>query len=496
VRRSGTWMAVAAALMMAGCGGGGGGVSPQIMRPTPPPSRIVRISADPFANASSRHATEVEPSAFSSGATIVTAVQAGRFFVAGASDIAFATSLDAGATWTAGTLPGTTDIVQPGSPFQSVSDPVVAFDVAHTSWLIGSLPVRDDNAPTPAALVSRSADGVHWSDPIQVSPGQSTTDKDWIGCDNIRSSQFFGRCYLEWDEPGRNGIVHMSTSADGGLTWGPVRNTFGNFAGIGGQVITQPSGAAIVPIDDNNLANVFAFTSVDGGNSWSQVVHVSTIVDHFEGGGLRSGPLPSAAGDGAGNAYVIWQDCRFRANCAANDLVLSTSSNGTSWTAPARIPIDAVTSGVDHFLPGLSIDPLTSGAGAHLALTYYFYPNSACTFAGCQLFAGFISSPNGGATWSAPVTLAGPMSLSWLAPTNQGPMVGDYSAAAFSAGRPFAIFTAAHAPAGGLLDEAMYASRAGALQLLSVAARSSAGDKPIPGTVSDHPPRTGPVRIR
>ncbi|MBC5806643.1 MAG: exo-alpha-sialidase [Candidatus Eremiobacter antarcticus] len=466
------------------------------LTPTPPPSGIVRISADPFTNASSRHASEVEPSAFAAGATIVAAAQAGRFFVAGASDIAFATSLDAGATWTAGILPGTTDIVQPGSPFQSVSDPVVAFDAAHNTWLIGSLPVRSDNGATPAALVSRSSDGVHWNDPVQVSPGQSSIDKDWIGCDDMRTSPFFGHCYLEWDEPAANGLVHMNTSTDGGATWGPIRNTSGNLAGIGGQVIVQPSGAVIVPIDDNTEQNVFAFTSADGGNSWSQAVHVSTIVDHFEGGGLRSGPLVSAAGDAAGNAYAVWQDCRFRARCAANDLVISTSVNGVTWTAPARIPIDALTSSADHFLPGLSVDPATAGSNAHLALTYYYYPNSACTAASCQLFAGFISSPNGGATWSAAVTLAGPMSLSWLAPTNQGPMVGDYCAAAFSAGRPFAIFTAARASAGGLLNEAMYASRVGALGLLSLAQRSSAGEKPIPGIVSDHPPRVRPVRIR
>ena len=59
------------------------------------------------------------------------------------------------------------------------------------------------------------------------------------------------------------------------------------------------------------------------------------------------------------------------------------------------------TSGVDHFIPGLAVDPATSGAGAHLALTYYFYPNAACTAATCELDVGYISSPDGGAHWSA-----------------------------------------------------------------------------------------------
>jgi hypothetical protein len=63
---------------------------------------LTRISSDPFGNLASQHATEVEPSASAFGSTIVAAVQAGRFFNGAASGIAFATSTDAGATWTQG----------------------------------------------------------------------------------------------------------------------------------------------------------------------------------------------------------------------------------------------------------------------------------------------------------------------------------------------------------------------------------------------------------
>jgi len=44
----------------------------------------------------------------------------------------------------------------------------------------------------------------------------------------------------------------------------------------------------------------------------------------------------------------------------------------------------------------------------------------------CQLEVGFVSSTDGGQTWSRPEVLAGPMPLSWLATRNQGAMVGDY----------------------------------------------------------------------
>ena len=87
------------------------------------------------------------------------------------------------------------------------------------------------------------------------------------------------------------------------------------------------------------------------------------------------------------------------------------------------MPIDAVTSTVDHFIPGIAVDRVTSGATARIGLTYYYYPTASCTASTCQLDAGFISSVNGGSTWSAATQLAGPMNLSWLPNTSAGPDV-------------------------------------------------------------------------
>jgi len=87
-------------------------------------------------------------------------------------------------------------------------------------------------------------------------------------------------------------------------------------------------------------------------------------------------------------------------------LALSTSPDGISWTAPSRIPIDPLTSTVDHFIPGLAVDPATAGSTAHLTLTYYSYSQTNCTFTDCAMSVGFVSSADGGTTWSAPQTLA------------------------------------------------------------------------------------------
>ena len=68
---------------------------------------LTRVSADPFTNPTSQHATEVEPDTFANGSTVVAAFQVGRFFDGGATDIGFARSTDGGATWDApGFLPG------------------------------------------------------------------------------------------------------------------------------------------------------------------------------------------------------------------------------------------------------------------------------------------------------------------------------------------------------------------------------------------------------
>ena len=70
---------------------------------------LTRVSTDPYTNATSQHATEVEPDTFADHGTVVATFQVGRFFNGGATDIGFVRSGDGGATWDApGFLPGMT----------------------------------------------------------------------------------------------------------------------------------------------------------------------------------------------------------------------------------------------------------------------------------------------------------------------------------------------------------------------------------------------------
>jgi hypothetical protein len=250
----------------------------------------------------------------------------------------------------------------------------------------------------------------------------------------------------------------MSTSIDGGLNWGTALDTVGDAAGYAGQPLVQPNGRVVVPILSSDASAILSFASSDGGATWSKPTEISPVTDHPVAAGLRAEPIPSAEIDDSGKIYLIWQDCRFRPGCTSNDLVIATTTEVgyPSWSTVSRVPIDPVSSGVDHFIPGLAVDASTSGATAALALTYYYYPEAGCSWDACQLGVGFISSGDGGTSWSPSTQIAGPMSLSWLPDTTHGLMVGDYISTSFSAGVPHSFFALALAPNGGSLNEAIY----------------------------------------
>lgn len=439
-----------------------------------PAFSLTRVSADPFTVPPGQHATEVEPHVLANGMTQVAAFQTGRIVGGGGTAIGWATSTNGGTTWTHGFLPGLT-VGNGNGPYSAASDPAVAYDAKHGVWMIATLPISN-TSETPAVVVSRSTDGgFTWNDPVSVGPNVVSSDKNWIVCDSTSSSPFYGNCYVEWDNPDTGDQILMSTSSDGGLTWGAATATANRSTGIGGQPLVQPNGTVVVPIETFGIS---AYTSTNGGASWSAPVTVANIQSHTDAGGIRSGPLPSAAVDAAGTVWVVWEDCRFRANCSTNDLVYSTSSDGVTWSAVTRIPIDPVTSTVDHFIPGIGIDPTTSGATAHVAIHYYYYSSTSCTKATCQLYVGYISSHNGGSTWSAFRRLAGPMQLGWLPNSQNGLMVGDYIATVFSSGVPHGVFAVAAAKAGTKFNEAMYTAQ-GLIVPETGRQFSSAHDRPL-----------------
>ena len=447
---------------------------------------LQKISVDRFTNTDSVHKTEVEPDTFSWGSTIVSAFHVARrpgSIGWGSGDVGFATSTDAGSTWAFGYLPGLTVNYKNGT-YGAAADPSVAFDAKHNVWMISTLPLvglSSSSTKIGDVAVSLSKDGLAWSKPINIDKTH-LDDKNWTVCDNTSTSPFYGNCYTEWDQAFGSEDVLMSVSSDGGKTWGAGKASQDHAIGLGGEPLVQPNGTVIVPFQGSG---VNAFVSSDGGQTWGKSVLVSNIDEHAVAGGFRNFNLPSADVDGGGTAYVVWSDCRFRSGCKANDIVLSTSTNGTTWTTVARIPIDDVTSGVDHFLPGIGVDPNTSGPSARLTVVCYYYPVSNCG-SSCSLDVGFTTSSDGGQTWTAGQQIAGPMQLTWLPVSDAGFMIADYIGVSYTNGNPFGVFAVANAPHGTTLDEAMYTTKEPLLAPDNAKRFSSKNDHPVPNAKSDH----------
>jgi hypothetical protein len=441
---------------------------------------LIKVSHDPYTDPAAQHATEVEPVMVVHEDTIVTAFQVGRFIGAGADNIGWATSKDGGRTWRHGFLTGTTSVV--GGAWPAISLPTIVFDRKHKTYLIAMMPF-DENGDGRGILVSRSVDGLHWSAPATAAASDGENGH-WFACDNSAESPHYGNCYdayLDYSS-GTAAVNALVVSKDGGLTWSAPVSSPDQTAGLPTSIAIQPNGHFVVlgRTGGPNGDQAYAIPSFDGGLSLQATVDITT--HQFDFPWLRADPDLSSAVDSHGTIYVVFPDCRFRANCsdpgcrfapttsfcATNDLVLTTSQDGVNWSALKRIPIDRVTSSVDHVITGLGL--LNDGddrTGTKLALTYYFLPNgnlrdgTTCTSSTCLVSAGFISSDDSGRSWHEAHKIAGPMAQSWLVPTFAGEMVADYISAVFVDGKPYGAFAIAQPPNSktGQFDEAIYATK-------------------------------------
>jgi len=399
-----------------------------------------RSSQDPYRGGPSQHETEVEPDSFANGKTIVSVFQVGRIFDGGARNIGFAISGDSGRSWKRGFLRGLTP---------RASDPSIAYDRNHGEWLVASLVFGA--GPGSSIDISRSADGVHWDNPVvAIATGSSFgQDKEWVACDNWPQSPRYGNCYLSYSDTDSEEVV-AQVSDDGGATWAapvaapvfPGRGSIrGSFA-PGVQPLALPTGRVVIPYyDEGKISEV---RSDDGGVTWTQQVGIAPA-SYKTHAGLRAAPLPTSAISSDGRAYVAWADCSFHAGCTANDIVYTSSVDGIAWTPVARIP----TGTGDAELPGLDADPVRPG---RLALACY-------VLRGSSLDVRFVSSGNAGASWTKPKLLDSRKTpTAWIARTSLGSMVGDYISTSFAGNRAVPVFALAQRPRGSRLHESMFAT--------------------------------------
>jgi hypothetical protein len=416
-----------------------------------------QISIDPLTDTVGQHETGVEPDSISFGNTVVATFQVGRMQTGGASGIGWATSVDGGRTWTSGVLPHLTVHGSPPGPYTRVSDPTVAYDRVHGVWLISVLALRDVRVSMSSLVVSRSSDGLTWSAPITVSPeiGRFAHDKNWIACDTGAASPHAGNCYVAWSDLRtlEDAGLAVSTSSDGGLTWGAPSTR--RIAGAGGFLpVVRPDGSIVVPFLQEGAVGVSR--STDGGRTFSAPVRIShqgwrPLLE------LRAPPFPSAEVDASGRVFVAWPDCRYRFGCLANDILLARSPDGVRWSRPVRVPTGRALDLFNHVLPGLAVDSTTRGGATRLALAFYVVRPRGCPV-NCSIEARFISSRDGGRRWSAAEPLSAPVPLDAF-PLAGARFPGDYISTSFVAdGVAVPVFASAAAPFDGRFHQGVFAT--------------------------------------
>jgi hypothetical protein len=405
-----------------------------------------RISRDPYKGDGAQHETEVEPDSFTTGRTTAAVFQVGRRHEGGATNIGYAVTTNDGTTWRNGFLPGLTDAGRPAGVNLRASDPAVAYDAAHATWLVSTLALGDGIT---RLAVNRSPDGSTWSGATFAAEESGSGgdegiafDKNWIGCDNTPTSPFYGRCYLVYTHSAADDMLQVRSSVDGGQTWSPGVDV-GARPAVGAFPAVRPTGELVlVYLWETSQAAIAASRSTDGGASWAPPVRIAEVDGRCRVRGFRAFPLPSADVDAAGRVWAAWHDCT-APGASTSSAFVASSTDGSAWST--RV---AATRGRDALLPAIGIDPATG----RIALAYMRSGPGG-------IDVELVESTSG-ATWGAPRRLsAQSMPLDWMPTTTSGRMLGDYISVHYSRGRPLVVWVLATEPVGSSFRQAVYATR-------------------------------------
>ncbi|HEY3351053.1 MAG TPA: hypothetical protein VGM13_14840 [Thermoanaerobaculia bacterium] len=187
-----------------------------------------------------------------------------------------------------------------------------------------------------------------------------TTPKDGGG--TLTQTFTGGRAYLAYSVfvGGTNNLytkLLVASSSDCGATWGnPVKVTEGSHINQGAALAIDPVTGAVT-VAWRRFANgkdpngILVSRSTDGGKKWSSEVSVVALPSYdatkpsaptlFDqgttSGSFRTNAYPALAADGSGRLYLAWSQRGIGPNGDAR-VVVSTSTNGTAWSAP--VPVD------------------------------------------------------------------------------------------------------------------------------------------------------------
>jgi hypothetical protein len=369
----------------------------------------------------------------------------------GGGSLAITYSSDGGATWKQTVLPR-----DPTEAFQS--DPAVDWTSDGTVW---STTISVFESPFRLFLHAyKSTDGgASWKFDSNISSAdQSSADKQMMWTDHSDQSPYKDNIYVIWHD-GR--AVFVSHHTPGGGWSDPLQISRGETVGtgIGSDIKTDGLGRVYAFWPDTGSRKIYFAKSTDGGQSFSAPAVVSPTFQSFQT------ILPAQASRGAllyttaavqlngksSNVYVAWTDlsgakgCNTPVNdpqdnvnstCKARIWFSRSIDGGTKWTKAKAI--NNPTSKNDQFNPWLAIDESTGLLG----LMYYDSVGGPRT----SVNVFFQASANGGTTWSSPVRVSSASSDD--EDFNDPNQFGDYNALSAAAGTFFPSWTDRRDPAG------------------------------------------------
>src|SRR4051812_29771616 len=340
--------------------------------------------------------TQTEPSIAVNPADPLNAVasyQEGRVDAGGDAGNGWATTFDGGRTWIHGYLRGLTRTT--GGSFDRASDAVVTFgaDPDHRGHYLvyanslvfndGSGPSGDANQSGMAVNVSKDG-GRTWSKAVVLEQDglAGLNDKNWIVADNGRGAgHTTGRVYVVWDRISPMVYTYCDSHCDKLSNWANGTTGNGTFyvydpePGIGSWPLVLPNGDLGVvfqgdfggtpsvpsqPTDQPEFSPgasqlQYAVAHGAGSTPFPAPLAFQPIPNGIAANRgtavheQRAGTLPAAAVDPkTGVIYVAWEDGRFRSD-GLNDIVVTSSADGVTWTKVRRVNPGGLANHVDHW---------------------------------------------------------------------------------------------------------------------------------------------------
>jgi hypothetical protein len=318
-----------------------------------------------------------KPGFFNEPAIAVDPANPQQLVVAWQINASVAYSSDAGQTWTIaeGTAP---------KDYRVSGDVSLAYDSAGHAFLcyiafdkLGTTNYWAHGATRNGIFVRRSLDGGKTWEPEartvishDSTPNIPFEDKPWVVADT--SSLHPENVYIGWTQFTLSATdLLFARSTDGGKTWskpfklnsvsGLPRDDNGALEGFHGVV--GPDGTLYTIWDDRD--GIMMAISHDGGATFSKDRRIMNAGPGYFGitGVARSNGFPQigidprpASGKAGGNLYVAWSDY---SNGDVDVFVSSSSDQGRTWSAPARVNDDQMHNGADQFFQWMAVDPVT-----------------------------------------------------------------------------------------------------------------------------------------